>query len=198
MSWICHKHLASFHPAAMDENRMPNAKKIHVPKRVVLGRCVSILLASASFSQSQTATPENQPTPRTESSPAASTTPLIPQAEHKTPAQPSPTLPTDSVAQPAPPALPAESPSPAMESQNPAQPSAAPVSPLIPPVAGPGALPSPNSQAKSCASNGTGSRPGISRLVANSACASKGTAVHLIDGCGSNRALSEFGRPPRS
>jgi hypothetical protein len=40
----------------MDENRMPNAKKIHAPKRVVLGRCISILVTFASFAQSQTAT----------------------------------------------------------------------------------------------------------------------------------------------
>jgi outer membrane protein TolC len=129
------KHLALFHRTAIDENRMPNSKKIHIPNRFVLGGCVSLLLVIASFAQSQTATPETQPSPGVETSPAASATPLIPQAEERTPAQPSPAAsPAEST--PLPPPLPTESPSPA-------QPAQAPISPLIPPAAGPGALPSP-------------------------------------------------------
>jgi outer membrane protein TolC len=111
---------------------MRNAKKIHHPKRLLLGGCVSLLLAIPSLTRSQTPTPEIPPAPET--SPTASATP--PRIEGSTPAQPSGSAsPGESPVQPAPPPLPAESPSPAQPGQTPA-------SPLIPPSAGPGALPS--------------------------------------------------------
>src|SRR5215471_13327588 len=121
----------------MDHNSTSGPKKSRVSKRLVLGAWVSLLLAIPSFLQSQTATPETQPSAQQGESPSASATPLIPQIQEKTPSQASPSAsPAESTAQPTPPALPSESP-------GPAQPAAAPVSPLIPPSAGPGALPTP-------------------------------------------------------
>ena len=138
--WICNKNLAPFSKPPMDDNLTPAPKKSPFSKRFVLGAWVGLLLALPSLLQSQTATPETQPSPGQKASPTASTTPLIPQTEEKNPSQPSPPVsPTESTAQPTPPALPAESPSPA-------QPAAAPVSPLIPPAAGPGALPTPTAK----------------------------------------------------
>jgi outer membrane protein TolC len=133
---IWHKHPAQFPPpSTMDENRMPNTKKIRVPNRVALATCISIVLVCASLAQSQTATPETQPTPGVETSPTPSQTAATPQAEEKTPSQPAST-PVDSTAQPPP--LPADS-----DSTTPSEPSATPGANLVPPAAGPGAVPSP-------------------------------------------------------
>ena len=85
----------------MDENRMPNTTKIRVPNRVALATCISIVLVCAILAQSQTATPETQPTPGLETSPTPSPTAATPQAEEKTPSQPAST-PVDSTAQPPP------------------------------------------------------------------------------------------------
>jgi hypothetical protein len=119
IAWICNKNLAPFHPTAIERIVMPNPKKIHVLKLFVLGGWASLLLAIPSISRSQTATPEVQPSPAPETSPS------------------SPVSPVESPVQPAPPALPAES-------SGTAQPAQTPISPLIPPAAGPGALPSPS------------------------------------------------------
>ena len=112
---------------------MPNTKKIRVQNRVALATCITIVLVGANIAQSQTATPENQPTPGLETSPTPSPTAAIPQAEEKTPSQPVST-PVDSTAQPPP--LPAE---PATTQES----SATPGANLIPPAAGPSAVPSP-------------------------------------------------------
>jgi outer membrane protein TolC len=125
----------------MDKDLMPEPKLLHAPIRFLRGGCVRVLLACATFAfarlaQSQTPTPETQPTPSAETSPASSATPGIPQTEEKTPAQPVPASPSDSTAQPPAAALPTESPLPL-------EPSAAPSKPLVPPVAGPGAVPTP-------------------------------------------------------
>jgi outer membrane protein TolC len=107
---------------------MPKPKSPHIPNRVLCRECIRILLACATLTfarlgHSQTATPEAQPTPSGDSSPASSATPALPS-------------PTDSTAQPPPAALPTESPLPL-------EPSATPSAPLVPPVAGPGAIPTP-------------------------------------------------------
>jgi outer membrane protein TolC len=120
---------------------MPKPKLLHAPNRVLCGGCIRILLACATltfarFAQSQTATPETQPTPSAETLPASSATPGIPQAEEKTPAQPAPATPSDSTAQPQPAASPTES-------QLLLEPSATPAAPLVPPLGGPGAVPTP-------------------------------------------------------
>ncbi len=120
---------------------MPEPKSPHIPNRVLCRGCLRILLACAIFTfarlgQSQTATPDTQPTPSGDTAPTATATPGIPQAEEKPPAPPALPSAPNSAAQPSPAALP-------MESPLPLEPSATPSAPLVPPVAGPGAIPTP-------------------------------------------------------
>src|SRR6516164_2034719 len=67
---ICNKRLASSSKPPMDHNSTSGPKKSRVSKRLVLGAWVSLLLAIPSLLQSQTATPETQPSAQQGGSPS--------------------------------------------------------------------------------------------------------------------------------